>query len=114
MRTRGGCKHFILSGVIGFPYRISYRVLCPRPSFEEHVDNRNTEWGPLRVLNEDFVAKGKGFGEHEHEEFEIWTYIVKGELTHRDNHGHTEVLQAGDVQCQLTYPWSRLWFFLYA
>jgi quercetin 2,3-dioxygenase len=69
-------------------------------SFEKFQDNRHSDWGPLRVLNEDFIQKGKGFGEHAHEEFEIWTYMIKGEITHRDSLGHTEVLQAGDVQCE--------------
>ena len=55
-------------------------------------------FGPLRVINEDRVAKGTGFGLHSHAEFLIWSYIVDGELEHRDSMGNLETLKRGDVQ----------------
>lgn len=70
-------------------------------AFDKHQDSKHIEWGALRVLNEDFIQRGRGFGEHEHEEFEIWTYMIKGEITHKDSLGHVEVLRAGDIQCEV-------------
>ncbi|KAL9064448.1 MAG: hypothetical protein Q9157_007826 [Trypethelium eluteriae] len=55
-------------------------------------------FGPLRVINEDRVEKGTGFGLHSHAEFLIWSYIVDGELEHRDSMGNLETLRRGDVQ----------------
>jgi len=55
-------------------------------------------YGPLRVINEDHIAKTKGFPEHQHAEFEIFTYLVKGDLTHRDSMGNVETMRRGDIQ----------------
>ncbi|KAI9705329.1 MAG: hypothetical protein M1820_005159 [Bogoriella megaspora] len=55
-------------------------------------------FGPLRVINEDRVQAGTGFGTHSHAEFLIWSYIVSGELEHRDSMGNLETLKRGDVQ----------------
>ncbi len=52
----------------------------------------------LRVLNEDRVAGGGGFGRHSHQDFEIISYVVAGELKHQDSLGHEAVMRAGDVQ----------------
>ncbi|EJT98684.1 RmlC-like cupin, partial [Dacryopinax primogenitus] len=55
-------------------------------------------FGSLRVLNEDRVLPGTGFGTHPHSEFEIFSYVVSGELEHRDSMRNVEVLKRGDVQ----------------
>ncbi|KAG6911404.1 hypothetical protein DXG01_016501 [Tephrocybe rancida] len=55
-------------------------------------------YGPVRVINEDRVSSGKGFGTHSHSEFEIFSYVVSGELEHHDSMGNTEVLKRGDIQ----------------
>jgi redox-sensitive bicupin YhaK (pirin superfamily) len=54
--------------------------------------------GPLRVLNEDRVERATGFGTHAHAEYLIWSYLVAGELEHRDSMGNLETLRRGDVQ----------------
>jgi redox-sensitive bicupin YhaK (pirin superfamily) len=55
-------------------------------------------FGPLRVINEDRVEKGTGFGTHSHAEALIWSYIVSGELEHKDSMGNLEKLRRGEVQ----------------
>ncbi|MBX3382720.1 MAG: pirin family protein [Phycisphaeraceae bacterium] len=62
---------------------------------------RDPEWmgfGPLRVINEDFVAPGQGFGAHPHSDMEIITYVVSGALAHRDSLGHQQSVTPGEVQ----------------
>jgi len=66
-------------------------------------DNPNFEqFGPLRVINEDRVKPTEGFGTHSHREFEIWSYVISGELEHRDSLGGLEILKRGDVQMTST------------
>ncbi|KAK0288059.1 hypothetical protein LTR91_008519 [Friedmanniomyces endolithicus] len=67
-------------------------------SFASYHDPRYQEYGPLRVINEDRVEKGTGFGTHSHAEFLIWSYIVNGELEHKDSVGNLENLRRGEVQ----------------
>ncbi|KAK3075838.1 hypothetical protein LTR53_000540 [Teratosphaeriaceae sp. CCFEE 6253] len=67
-------------------------------SFASYHDPRHQEFGPLRVINEDRVEKGTGFGTHSHAEFLIWSYIVNGELEHKDSMGNLENLRRGEVQ----------------
>ncbi|KAJ1976630.1 hypothetical protein H4R35_002618 [Dimargaris xerosporica] len=67
-------------------------------SFADYFDAQFTEFGPLRVLNEDHIRAKAGFGMHRHREYEIFTYVVSGELEHRDSMGNVETLQRGDVQ----------------
>lgn len=67
-------------------------------SFAGHHDPDWMGFGPLRVINDDTIAPGKGFGMHPHRDMEIITVMVEGELSHRDSMGHTEVLAAGDLQ----------------
>ena len=67
-------------------------------SFGHHYDPGWMGFGPLRVINDDTIAAGRGFGMHPHRDMEIITVMVKGELTHADSIGHCEVLRAGEVQ----------------
>lgn len=67
-------------------------------SFADYVDPRFMGWGNLRVINEDVVAAGTGFGMHGHRDMEILTYMLAGALTHRDSMGHTATVRAGEVQ----------------
>jgi redox-sensitive bicupin YhaK (pirin superfamily) len=65
------------------------------------ADYHNPEWiayGPLRVINDDRVAPGQGFGKHGHRDMEIVTYILAGELQHQDSMGNGSVIRAGEVQ----------------
>ncbi|GLB43309.1 putative pirin family protein [Lyophyllum shimeji] len=67
-------------------------------SFAMYQDHKHELWGPLRVINEDRVLPGTGFGTHSHREFEIFSYVVSGELEHKDSMGNVEVLKRGDIQ----------------
>lgn len=67
-------------------------------SFADYVDRKHMHFGPLRVINEDWVAAGTGFGKHPHKDMEIVTYILDGELTHEDSMGHREVIRPNEVQ----------------
>jgi redox-sensitive bicupin YhaK (pirin superfamily) len=67
-------------------------------SFASYYDPRHESFGPLRVINEDRVERGTGFGTHSHAEFGIWSYIVSGELEHKDSMGNRETLRRGEVQ----------------
>ncbi|KAI0630765.1 pirin domain-containing protein [Trametes polyzona] len=67
-------------------------------SFANHYDPQHEHYGPLRVINEDRVNPRTGFGTHAHREFEIFSYIVSGELEHRDSMGNVEVMKRGDLQ----------------
>lgn len=67
-------------------------------SFADYNDPDNMSFGPLRVFNDDFIAPGKGFGTHPHRDMEIVTFVLQGELEHRDNTGGSEVLRPGEIQ----------------
>ncbi|MFO7628267.1 MAG: pirin family protein [Prochlorococcaceae cyanobacterium] len=67
-------------------------------SFSNHYDPAWMGFGPLRVINDDTIAAGRGFGMHPHRDMEIVTVMVEGQLNHRDSMGHAEVLRAGEVQ----------------
>jgi quercetin 2,3-dioxygenase len=67
-------------------------------SFSSHYDPAWMGFGPLRVINDDTIAAGRGFGMHPHRDMEIVTVMVEGQLHHHDSMGHTEVLRAGEVQ----------------
>ncbi|HEY6083573.1 MAG TPA: pirin family protein [Chitinophagaceae bacterium] len=67
-------------------------------SFANYYDPERIHFGALRVLNDDTVAGGKGFGEHPHDNMEIISIPLEGALEHRDNMGTKSVIKSGDVQ----------------
>ena len=67
-------------------------------SFAGYQDPEYTRFRSLRVLNDDTIAPGQGFGTHGHDNMEIVTYVLEGVLEHRDSMGSGSVLRAGDVQ----------------
>ena len=67
-------------------------------SFADYFDREHMNFGSLRVINEDFVQAGKGFGTHPHRDMEIITYILEGRLAHKDSMGNGSIIKPGDVQ----------------
>ena len=68
-------------------------------SFANYFDPANMNFGVLRVINDDNVKPNSGFGTHPHQNMEIFSYVIGGQLTHRDSAGNHEVLGRGHVQC---------------
>jgi quercetin 2,3-dioxygenase len=67
-------------------------------SFADYYDPQHVDFGPLRVINEDRVQAGAGFGTHSHRDMEIISYVLDGELAHKDSMGNGSTIRPGDVQ----------------
>ncbi|MEW6446219.1 MAG: pirin family protein [Pseudomonadota bacterium] len=67
-------------------------------SFGRYYDPREMGWGPLRVINEDWIEPASGFSPHGHSDMEILTYVLEGALEHKDSTGGGSVLRHGEVQ----------------
>ena len=83
--TRGKAQHGWLQSFHSF-------------SFGEYYDSKRMNFGALRVLNDDTVAAGMGFGAHPHREMEIISIPLEGVLEHKDSMGNTAVIRSGDIQ----------------
>ncbi len=67
-------------------------------SFADYYDPQHVHYGPLRVINEDRVQANQGFGTHSHADMEIISYVLEGELEHKDSMGTGSIIRPGDVQ----------------
>ena len=70
-------------------------------SFADYYDPEYMGWGNLRVINDDYIEAGGGFGDHPHRNMEIITYVLSGQLAHKDSMGNVETINPGEVH----FPW---------
>lgn len=81
---------------------ISWLISYFHFSFGEYYNPANVRFGALRVLNDDTIQPGSGFSDRPHENMELLTYVMQGELTYTDCLGNCRTLKAGDAQCLCT------------
>lgn len=67
-------------------------------SFADYYDRKHMGFGPLRVINDDHIGAGRGFGTHGHRDMEILTYVLDGAVAHKDSMGNGSTIRPGDVQ----------------
>ncbi|ALM83046.1 pirin family protein [Bordetella sp. N] len=67
-------------------------------SFADYYDRNHMGFGPLRVINDDHIGAGRGFGTHGHRDMEILTYVLEGAVAHKDSMGNGSTIRPGDVQ----------------
>lgn len=67
-------------------------------SFDHYYEPANVSFGPLRVFNDDIIRPGSGFPQHGHREMEIVTYVIEGQLEHRDDLSNVGVISPGEIQ----------------
>ena len=67
-------------------------------SFADYQDPKHVHFGPLRVINDDYIAPGQGFGTHGHKDMEIVTYVLEGAVAHKDSLGNAGNIIPGEVQ----------------
>ena len=67
-------------------------------SFADYYNPKRMGFGKLRVLNDDIVDPGQGFGEHHHDNMEIVSIVLEGSLEHKDSSGNHDVIKTGDIQ----------------
>lgn len=67
-------------------------------SFAEYYDPQHMGFGPLRVINDDWIAPGMGFGTHPHKDMEIITYVLEGAIAHKDSMNNGSTIRPGNVQ----------------
>jgi redox-sensitive bicupin YhaK (pirin superfamily) len=67
-------------------------------SFADYYDPQYMGWGNLRVINEDYIEVGGGFGDHSHRNMEIITYVLSGQLAHKDSMGNVKTINPDEVQ----------------
>lgn len=88
----------IISNDQNFKTEIVWLISYHHFSFGEHYHPDKTNFGPLRVFNDDIIQPGMGFGFHQHKDMEIITYVTQGILEHKDSLGNTGTIEAGNIQ----------------
>lgn len=88
----------IIKNQENFKTEMNWLVSYHHFSFGDHFHPDKTNFGPLRVFNDDLIQSEKGFGFHQHHDMEIVTYVISGTLEHKDNFGNNGIIEPGEVQ----------------